>query len=193
MSISSPSPSPQLQRGQADKGEDKGALIHVERAISNADTGEPLVTIIHTSFCRADGGFGESFGPQFTPHELPRRAPDEVIEAPTRPDAALLYRLNVDRNPLHADPDVAARAGFPRPILHGLCTYGTTCRAIITNVLGHDASKIVGYDVRFSSPVFPGETVLVDVWKDGNVVSFRARLKEREIVAINNGKCTLSG
>ena len=173
--------------GVEDKGEDKGALIHVERAISNADTGEPLVTIIHTSFCRADGGFGESFGPQFTPHELPRRAPDEVIEAPTRPDAALLYRLNVDRNPLHADPDVAARAGFPRPILHGLCTYGIAARLLITRLLGHDPDRLLSLDVRFSSAVYPGETLSLECWRDGDVLSFQALVRERGKKVLDNG------
>ncbi len=82
-------------------------------------------------------------------------------------------------------------AGFPRPILHGLCSYGTACRAIITNALGHDADKIAAFDVRFSAPVFPGETLLVDVWKDANVISYRARLKEREVTVLNNGRCAL--
>jgi len=123
---------------------------------------------------------------------MPERNPDATYEAAILEDQAFIYALSGDRNPLHRDPKIAKAAGFPKPIIHGLCTYGTTCRAIITNVLGHDASKIVGYDVRFSTPVYPGETVLVDVWKDGNVVSFRARLKERGVVAINNGKCTLS-
>ncbi|MFZ2469792.1 MAG: MaoC family dehydratase, partial [Parvibaculum sedimenti] len=125
-------------------------------------------------------------------HKLPERAPDLTVEADTRPDQALLYRLSGDRNPLHADPQFAKAAGFPKPILHGLCTYGTCCRAIISSeICNYDPTIITGFDVRFSSPVFPGETVLVDIWKEGNIASFRARLKERDVTVINNGKCTL--
>jgi acyl dehydratase len=125
---------------------------------------------------------------------MPERKPDMTVEVDTRPDQALLYRLSGDRNPLHSDPDIAKAAGFPRPILHGLCTYGSCCRAIISSsVCDYDPTKITGFDVRFSSPVFPGETIAVDIWKDGNIASFRARVKERDVVVINNGKCTLAG
>jgi acyl dehydratase len=82
-------------------------------------------------------------------------------------------------------------AGFPRPILHGLCTYGTACRAVISSVCKYDAQKITGFDVRFSSPVFPGETIVTEMWVDGSVVSFRSKVKERDVVVLNNGKCTL--
>ncbi len=179
--------------GAFDKGAGKGAVIVTEKKIRLKDTNEPLCTLVSSTFARGDGGFGGPSTGAPEPHPIPERKPDATYEAAILEDQAFIYALSGDRNPLHRDPKIAKAAGFPKPIIHGLCTYGTTCRAIITNVLGHDASKIVGYDVRFSSPVFPGETVLVDVWKDGNVVSFRARLKEREIVAINNGKCTLSG
>lgn len=178
--------------GAFDKGAGKGAVIVTEKSIRLKDTNEPLCTLVSSTFARGDGGFGGPSTGAPEPHPIPERKPDATYEASILDDQAFIYALSGDRNPLHRDPKIAKAAGFPKPIIHGLCTYGTTCRAIITNVLGHDAAKIVGYDVRFSSPVFPGETVLVDVWKDGNVVSFRARLKEREIVAINNGKCTLS-
>ncbi len=179
--------------GAFDKGAGKGAVIVTEKKIRLKDTNEPLCTLVSSTFARGDGGFGGPSTGAPEPHTIPERNPDATYEAAILDDQAFIYSLSGDRNPLHRDPKIAKAAGFPKPIIHGLCTYGTTCRAIITNVLGHDASKIVGYDVRFSAPVFPGETVLVDVWKDGNVVSFRARLKERGIVAINNGKCTLSG
>lgn len=178
--------------GAFDKGAGKGAVIVTEKKIRLKDTNEPLCTLVSSTFARGDGGFGGPSTGAPEPHAIPERNPDATYEAAILEDQAFIYALSGDRNPLHRDPKIAKAAGFPKPIIHGLCTYGTTCRAIITNVLGHDASKIVGYDVRFSSPVFPGETVLVDVWKDGNVVSFRARLKERGIVVINNGKCTLS-
>ena len=179
--------------GAFDKGAGKGAVIVTEKKIRLKDTNEPLCTLVSSTFARGDGGFGGPTTGAPEPHPIPERKPDATYEASILEDQAFIYALSGDRNPLHRDPKIAKAAGFPKPIIHGLCTYGTTCRAIITNVLGHDAAKITGYDVRFSTPVYPGETVLVDVWKDGDVISFRARLKERELVAINNGKCTLSG
>lgn len=178
--------------GAWDKGADKGAIIVTETVISEKKSGDKLCTMESTTFARGDGGFGGPTEGAPKPHTLPDRAPDQTVEVDTRPDQALLYRLSGDRNPLHADPDIAKQAGFPAPILHGLCTYGTCCRAIVTSVCDYDASKITGFDVRFSSPVFPGETILVDIWKDGKTVSFRARVKERDTVVINNGKCTLA-
>jgi len=103
----------------------------------------------------------------------------------------LLYRLNGDRNPLHADPEVARRAGFDRPILHGLCTYGITCRAVLQEIIDYDPTRILSHQVRFSSPVLPGDTIAVDLWRDGNVVSFEARAKERGVTVVKNGKTVL--
>jgi acyl dehydratase len=177
--------------GAWDKGADKGAVIVTETNIRLADTDDKLCTLTSTTFARGDGGFGGPTEGAPKPHALPDRAPDQTIEVDTRADQALLYRLSGDRNPLHADPEFATAAGFPAPILHGLCTYGTCCRAILGSVADYDHTAITGFDVRFSSPVFPGETILVDVWKDGPIASFRARLKERDVVVINNGKCTL--
>ena len=178
--------------GVEDKGADKGALVHVERVISDAATGTVLATNVHTSFCRADGGFGESFGPVFTPHELPARAPDLVVDTPTRADAALLYRLNVDRNPLHVDPAAATAAGYPRPILHGLCTYGIGARLLITELLDHDPDRLLALDVRFSSAVFPGETLSFEFWQDGEVVSFQAHVRARGKKVLDNGRALLT-
>ncbi|WP_422362476.1 MaoC/PaaZ C-terminal domain-containing protein [Pyruvatibacter mobilis] len=177
--------------GAWDKGADKGAVIVTETDIRLADTDDKLCTLTSTTFARGDGGFGGPTEGAPKPHALPDRAPDQTIEVDTRADQALLYRLSGDRNPLHADPEFTTAAGFPAPILHGLCTYGTCCRAILGSVADYDHTAITGFDVRFSSPVFPGETILVDVWKDGPIASFRARLKERDAVVINNGKCTL--
>lgn len=177
--------------GVWDKGEGKGAVLVVETVFKDAANGEKILTKTGTTFARGDGGFGGPRDGAPEAHVMPTRNCDLTVELDTREDQALLYRLSGDRNPLHADPEVAKKAGFPRPILHGLATYGTCCRGIITSVCDYDASKITGFDVRFSSPVFPGETVLLDLWKDGNIVSFRARLKERDVTVINNGKCTL--
>jgi acyl dehydratase len=178
--------------GAWDKGKDKGAIIVTESVIREKSSGDKLCTLQSTIFARGDGGFGGPREGAPEPHKIPDRKPDMTVEADTRPDQALLYRLSGDRNPLHSDPDFAKAAGFPRPILHGLCTYGTSCRAIISSsVCDYDPTKITGFDVRFSSPVFPGETISVDLWKDGNIVSFRARVASRDVTVINNGKCTL--
>jgi len=178
--------------GCTDKGPGKGALILTEKTIREKQTGKLLCTLGSTLFVRGEGGFGgpREGGP--VPHEVPSRAPDLSVECDTRPDQAFLYALSGDRNPLHRDPAIAEAAGFPRPILQGLCTYGTACRAIISSVCNYDAKKIVGFDVRFSAPVYPGETIVTDIWVDGTVVSFTSRLKEREAVVLKNGKCTLA-
>lgn len=179
--------------GIFDKGAGKGAVLYTERVIREKASGDKLCTLVSSAFARGDGGFGGPKDGAPEPHQLPTRAPDLVHECDTRPDQAFIYALSGDRNPLHRDPKVAKQAGFPRPILHGLCSYGTACRAIISTICKYDASKITGFDVRFSSPVFPGETIITEMWVDGNVVSYRSRLKERDVVVLNNGKCTLAG
>jgi acyl dehydratase len=175
-----------------DKGPAKGAILVGETILRDKASGAALVTLISSTFARADGGFGgpSEGGPQ--PHDVPARAPDAVLEIPTRPDQALLYRLSGDRNPLHADPGFARAAGFERPILHGLCTYGVTARAVLQTYCGFDPTLILGHDVRFSAPVFPGETIVTRMWKDGAIVSFEAGVKERPgVTVIKNGKTTL--
>jgi len=174
-----------------DKGKDKGAIIVTERVISEKASGDKLATLVGTIFARGDGGFGGPKDGAPEPHPIPTRAPDLVHACDTRPDQAFIYALSGDRNPLHRDPRVAKMAGFPRPILHGLCSYGTACRAVISTLAKYDAKKITGFDVRFSAPVFPGETIVTEMWVDGATVSFRSKLKERDVVVINNGKCTL--
>ncbi|MBV8800045.1 MAG: MaoC family dehydratase N-terminal domain-containing protein [Alphaproteobacteria bacterium] len=178
--------------GAYDKGPGKGALIVSEKTIRDKTTGEKLCTLSGTAFCRGDGGFGGPKEGAPEPHPLPSRPPDLVHEADTRPDQAFLYALSGDRNPLHRDPRVAKMAGFPRPILHGLCTYGIACRSVLSTACDYEPAKIVGFDVRFSAPVFPGETIATEMWLDGAVVSFRSRVKERDVVCLNNGKCTLA-
>ena len=175
-----------------DKGAGKGAVIYTELAARSATDNSPLYTLVSTTFARGDGGFGGPAGSGPAPHEIPSRKPDLTAQSETRIDQALLYRLCGDRNPLHADPELAKRVGFPVPILHGLCTYGTTCRTILREVAKYDHTRIRSFDVRFSSPVYPGETIVTDMWIDGNVVSFRCRLRERDVTVINNGRCTLA-
>jgi acyl dehydratase len=174
-----------------DKGPGKGAVIYVETVLTDKKTGEKIATLTGSTFARGDGGFGGPSEGGPAPHEVPTRAPDMSVDIPTRPDQALIYRLSGDRNPLHADPGIAKAAGFPRPILHGLCTYGITCRAVMQTYADLDPTKIKSHQVRFSSPVFPGETITVDMWKDGDVVSFEARVKSRDVTVVKNGKTQL--
>jgi acyl dehydratase len=177
--------------GAYDKGPGKGAVIYTETVIKDAKSGEPIATLLGSTFARGDGGFGGPSDGAPTPHEVPSRAPDHSIDIPTRPDQALIYRLSGDRNPLHSDPSIATAAGFPRPILHGLCTYGITCRAVLQTYADYDPAKIKSHAVRFSSPVYPGETITVDMWKDGDTISFEARVKARDVTVIKNGKTVL--
>ena len=177
--------------GAWDKGPGKGAVIATETVLKDAATGEPIATLVSSTFARGDGGFGGPADGQPEPHAVPQRAPDLSLDFATRPDQALIYRLSGDRNPLHADPKVAEAAGFPRPILHGLCTYGLTCRAVLQAFADYDPARIKSHQVLFSSPVFPGETVTVDLWRDGDVVSFEARVKARGVTVIKNGKSVL--
>jgi acyl dehydratase len=176
--------------GAWDKGEGKGAVV-VNESVWTDEQGEKVATLTMSMFYRGDGGFGGPTEGQPEPHATPARAPDQSVDIATRPDQALIYRLNGDRNPLHADPAFAKGAGFPRPILHGLCTYGITCRAVLQHVLNYDADAILSHQVRFSAPVFPGDVITVDLWKDGKDISFEARVKDRGATVIRNGLCRL--
>ncbi len=175
-----------------DKGKGKGALFFAERTLVDGATDEPLATLKSTTFARGDGGFGGPSGPQPEPHVLPHREPDEVCDLPTLPQAALIYRLSGDPNPLHADPQVAAAAGFDRPILHGLCTLGIAGHAILKTYCDYDTARFKSLKLRFSSPVFPGETIRTEMWRDGKHVSFRAKVVERDVVVLNNGLSVVS-
>jgi acyl dehydratase len=169
-----------------DKGAGKGALLLTERKINDKATGDLIATVTQTIFCRGDGGFGGPPRQTPPPHPLPTRAPDTVCDFGTRPEAALIYRLSGDYNPLHADPAVARAAGFDRPILHGLGTFGVSGHALLKTMCGYDPARLISFSCRFSAPVFPGETVRTEMWRDGAVVSFRARVLERDV--INHGR-----
>lgn len=176
--------------GAYDKGEGKGAVI-VNETVWKDDKGEKVATLTGSTFARGDGGFGGPSEGAPEPHVVPTRKADLSVDFTTREDQALLYRLNGDRNPLHSDPDVAKRAGFQRPILHGLCTYGITCRAVLQAITGFDPDQILSHQARFSAPVIPGDTITVDLWKDGKNISFEARVKERGATVIKNGLTVL--
>ncbi|MGH6767861.1 MAG: MaoC/PaaZ C-terminal domain-containing protein [Xanthobacteraceae bacterium] len=175
-----------------DKGEGRGAVLYAERAIEDQASGERIATIVQTTFCRGDGGFGGPPREQRPVHPIPERAPDLVCDLPTRPETALIYRLSADANPLHADPAVAKAAGFPRPILHGLATFGIAGHAIVKSLCGYDPARLMAIAGRFSAPVFPGETIRTELWCDGAVVSFRVRVAERDVIALNNGRAEIA-
>lgn len=175
-----------------DKGKEKGAVLYAERTIIDKATGAEVATLTSAAMLRGDGGFGGKPGPQPEPHKLPESAPTTHVDIKTYPNSALIYRLSGDYNPLHADPKVAAAGGFKTPILHGLCTYGVAGRAIVKACCGGDPARLKSLQVRFSSPVFPGETIRTEIWTGGNRVSFRARVVERDVVVLNNGLATIA-
>jgi acyl dehydratase len=174
-----------------DKGEGRGAVMFVERSLFDVASGDLLCTLSATTMLRGDGGFGGPSGSVPKPHRLPTTEPELTCDLPTLQQAALIYRLSGDRNPLHIDPQVARLAGFERPILHGLSTYGVVCHAVIRSVCNYQPERLRSFDVRFSSPVYPGETIRTEMWVDGNVVSFRARVVERDVVVLNNGRAEI--
>jgi acyl dehydratase len=174
-----------------DKGRDKGAVLYTERAILDKGSGAPIATMASTTMLRGDGGWGGKPGPQPAPHTLPEAAPELTLDLKTHPNSALIYRLSGDRNPLHADPKAAAAGGFKSPILHGLCTFGVVGRALVKACCGGNPARLKSMQVRFSAPVFPGETIRTDMWPDGGRVSFRARVVERDVVVLNNGLATV--
>jgi acyl dehydratase len=174
-----------------DKGPSRGALVVTERTIADHESGELLATVEHVSFCRADGGFATAEVPGDAPLDAlpatPSREFDMAMEMPTSPNAALLYRLNGDRNPIHALPAAARKAGFARPILHGLCTYGMAARAILKQACGGAPARLASLAARFSSPVMPGETLRAEMWCVEGGVRFRVLAAERGVVVLSNG------
>lgn len=173
-----------------DKGPEKGALMLSHRVLRDA-AGEPLATIRQTHMLRGDGGFGgEDHKAGNDP--LPTREADRVIDLPTRPEQALVYRLSGDLNPLHIDPDVATGAGFERPILHGSCTFGIVGRAVLAGACGNRPERLARFGARFSRPVLPGDTIRTELWYEGYFVRFRARAVERDIVVLDGGSAAIA-
>lgn len=175
-----------------DLGEEKGARIIIEAEVRLERDDTVLFNASRTIIARGDGGFGGSEGTGPESHLLPEREADLSCDVATRADQALLFRLAGDLNPLHADPSLARRAGFERPILHGQCTYGIACRSILKTICDYDFTLISGFDARFTAPVYPGDTLTTEMWQDRNIVSFRCVVKARNSVVIDNGKCTLA-
>jgi acyl dehydratase len=172
----------------ADKGARVGALVVTERTVRDKFSGEKYCTLITTILCRGDGGFGGPKKPSPRPDQVPDRQPDLLCDLPTLPQQALIYRLSGDYNPLHASPAVARAAGFRAPILHGLCTFGVLTHAIIKSCCDYDPGRLQRIRLRFSSPVYPGETLRTEVWvQESGKIAFRCRSLEQEKVVINNG------
>ncbi len=168
---------------------DKGsaAVVVTESEAVDVASGKPLIRSATTGFIRDEGGWGGDRGPSGGLNAPPDRAPDHVVTYQTRADQALLYRLSGDRNPLHSDPTFAKRGGFPKPILHGLCTFGFTGRALLHTLCQSDPARFTSIDVRFSKPVFPGDSLEVQMWVEGNEALFRTVAQSGDVV-IDNGR-----
>jgi len=165
-----------------DKG--KAALLILEVSTVDA-TGVPLFTNRMSLFLRGEGGFGGPAGPK-AHNTVPDREPDGIVESKTLPQQALLYRLNGDKNPLHCDPDFAKLAGFDTPIIHGLCTYGIACKAVVDGALDGDVTRVARYGARFAGVAFPGETFITRYWRERDAILIECRVKERDAIVISN-------
>ncbi|RVW07007.1 3-alpha,7-alpha,12-alpha-trihydroxy-5-beta-cholest-24-enoyl-CoA hydratase [Prescottella agglutinans] len=159
-----------------DKG--KAAVIVLEQSATDLD-GNPLWTTGMQIWARGEGGFGGDAGPEVT-NTVPERDADKVLVSPTSTQQALVYRLSADMNPLHADPAFAQMAGFDRPILHGLASYGVVCKAVVDGLLGGDPARVQSYSVRFAGSIYPGETIETSVWQDGDRLTLLATCPERD-------------
>lgn len=174
-----------------DKGPGRGAVLLAETVLREPGFDAPLVTLLSTVFARGDGGFGGPAGRGPDPHPVPQRAPDRTVEIEVRSEQALYYRLTGDRNPLHVDPTFATAAGFERPILHGLCSWGMAAAAVVREACERDASRLAHFEARFTAPVYPGETLAFDLWIDGTTVSLRGRVPRRGVTVLDHGQALL--
>lgn len=171
---------------------DKGtaALVVIESDSIDEDTGALLFRTTSSLYIAGAGGWGGDRGPRSS-WSQPTREPDHQVEYDTRKDQALLYRMCGDRNPLHSDPTFARRAGFDRPILHGLCTFGFAGRAVLHTVAERDVARVHTVEARFAAPVWPGDTLRFDIWSmQDDIALFQARRDDRSLV-LANGRCTL--
>lgn len=175
--------------GLVDKGPGRGALLYTQKDVSEVTSGRLLATTLRTTFIRNGGGFDGASGPVKNTPPQPTGAAEMLVDAETRPEQALYYRINGDANPLHADPEVAKAAGFQRPILHGLCTSGVICHALIRSLVNYNAQRLKSLSMRFSAPTYPGETIRTEIWSDG---SFQARVIERDVLVVSNGRVTFT-
>jgi acyl dehydratase len=194
--ITRPLPPEGLVRGEyeivavEDKGAEKGAVMHVVKRLFEGTRSEPVATVTSVYMLRGDGGQGHFGTAPPPPSPLPEGNPNITLDIATLPQSALIYRLSGDLNPIHADPAAATRAGFPKPILHGLCSMGIATRALIETVCEGDPARLRSVSLRFSKPLFPGETVRMEIFKSGSTVRFRARAVERDVVVLDRGSAS---
>src|SRR5262245_27020073 len=176
-------------RDVIDKGPGNAAIIQTVRDLLAQD-GSPVATVESSTFARKHGGFGgKPTSPE--PAPIPDRPPEATCDLPTPSNLAILYRLNGDENPLHIDPERAAVAGFPRPILHGAATFGIAAHAVLRTCADYDPTRLLSIEARFARPVYPGDTIRTEIWRDGAAVAFRCRVAERDEVVVNNGRAVL--
>lgn len=174
-----------------DRGKEKGAYLYSTKEVRTKENSQLLATVHSATVARGDGGFDGPTGPVQKPVEIPSRAPDLVCDLPSLPQQALFYRLCGDMNPLHADPAIARKGGFERPILHGRCTMGIAQHAIIKSCCDYQASRLRAMRVRFTAPFLPGETLRTSIWQDGSQVFFTATSLERGVTVLNNGRAEI--
>lgn len=179
-----------------DKGPGRGATITYDKNLYDKSSGQHLATVTHTTFARGDGGFSCADGltdPSLpSPASIPRREPDRRVEIVTLPQSALMYRLCADRNPLHSTPSVARAAGFERPILHGLCTYGIAGHALLAQWCEHDPSRLKSLSARFTAPVLPGDTLSIEMFRENDAVLFRVRVEARDQTVLDCGHAEIA-
>ena len=173
-----------------DKGPAKGLLIETDTRVRLTD-GTPLFNVRNLYFARGDGGIGSPATLHNTAQPMPTRAPDMVRATHTLPWQALLYRLTGDRNVIHADPDMARRMGFSGPILHGSATLGIACREVLAGVCDYEPARMKSLGTRYTSIVYPGDRIETDIWVDANLVRFRCRVPERNVVVLDHGECAI--
>jgi len=174
-----------------DKGAGKGAILHLVKTLDDATAGTKLATVRSVLFLRGDGGCGSFGNPPAEPPPIPEQTASQTMDIATLPQSALIYRLSGDYNPIHADPDAAAKAGFDRPILHGLCTLGVATRAVVAAFADGRPERLAALSARFSRPVFPGETIRTDFFRTGSQFRFRSRVLERDVVVLDRGTAVL--
>jgi acyl dehydratase len=173
-----------------DKGPGNAAIILNTRDLL-AEDGTPVATVDSSTFARKHGGFGGKATQMPPQHAVPQTAPQTTCDLPTPPNLALLYRLNGDENPLHADPGRAKEAGFERPILHGAASFGVAAHAVLRTCTDYRPQRLASFEARFSRPVFPGETIRTEMWRDGERVSFQCRVVGRDEIVLSNGLAVL--
>ena len=182
----------QVVTGVFDKGRERGVLWTYENRVRDRESGRPICTLKAASMSRVGGGTGAA--PRGAPppaREAPQGPPDAVVDTPLLPQLGLIYRLSGDMNPLHADPEMAREAGFRQPILHGRCTFGVAARALVAACCGGEGSRLHAMEARFRSPVYPGETLRTEIWRDGQGARFRCSVVERDVVVLQGGEARI--